>query len=302
MNDFRALIHELLVQKLSVSAFMQELIAAHETVQPNYKWGPLKRQQWEESDELLARWLIPTLREPPHAKGIQALWVGLYQPIRAGEVVTDMYLAGSRDFELNAVPCRWNVAPAYRPASGDACSGVLAQLYRNAYGEAGRPGNDAENYLGLGYASKAIATLLSRISPAMLLGGRKSMWIATGWDSGSPLYVGHCDLAGFSPRPLAEALLGLETEEVRWARYQEDLAARERASRRCFLHPDGRRWSVMVAESCVTLEFIDIEGEEHTRTRFRELVEEDMAAVAESLVQEQLADGFVEVGSGADDP
>ena len=45
----------------------------------------------------------------------------------------------------------------------------------------------------------------------------------------------------------------------------------------------------------IELRFTDTDGEEHSRTRFRRWVVEDMATIAETLVKEQLLEGFVEV-------
>src|SRR5436305_1014811 len=108
-TDFRAIIHELMVADLSIPSFMSEVVSAHESAHPQYDWEPLKRLDFNESDELLQKWLAPAFkREPPRAKRIRAIWCGLFQPIRDGEPVADMYVAGTKNFEMNAVPSEWN--------------------------------------------------------------------------------------------------------------------------------------------------------------------------------------------------
>lgn len=233
-------------------------------------------------------------REPPRAKRIKALWCGLFQPIRDGETVADMYISGTTEFELDQVPRTWNVGPEYWPLLRYAHSRVLANLYRCAYAENG-PGNDAENYLGLGYAAKTISVLLGRVDRELVLGSRKEVQVAVGWDSGEPLYIGHLGKSGFVPRPAAEAKAGLHAQSTRREEYDRQEEQRRKESVRHFRHPDGRLWSILVTENWIELKFTDSDGDEHARKRFRKWVEEDMTSIAETLVKEQLVDGFVEV-------
>lgn len=293
--DFTPLIHELIVRDLSIAAFMNELLIAHENAHPQYDWAPLKALDFDESESLLERWLVPAFgREPPRAKRIKAIWCGLFHPIRGEETVADMYVAGTKDFELDQVPRKWNLRPAYWPLLRHANSRVLANLYRCAYGDSG-PGNDAENYLGLGYAAKTILTLLGRVDAEPILGSGKKVQVAVGWDSGEPLYIGHLGRAGFVPRPVAEAKAGLHLQSTRSEEYGRRQEQERQDSVRHFRHPDGRVWSIVVTDGSIELRFTDTDGEEHDRTRFRKGVVEDMAAIAETLVKEQALEGFVEV-------
>ncbi len=297
--DFSPLIHELMVRDLSITAFMNELLIAHENAHPKYDWAPLKALDFDECESLLERWLVPAFkREPPRAKRIKAIWCGLFQPIRDGETVADMYVAGTKAFELDQVPRKWNVGPEYRPLLRYANSRVLANLYRCAYGGENGPGNDAENYLGLGYAAKTISTLLGRVDAELILGSRNEVQVAAGWDSGEPLYIGHLGRSGFIPRPAAEAKAGLQLQSTRREAYDRQQEQRREESVRHFRHPDGRVWSIGVRDGWIELKFTDSDGDEHARTRFRKSVEEDMTAIAETLVKEQLLEGFVEVPRG----
>jgi hypothetical protein len=84
----------------------------------------------------------------------------------------------------------------------------------------------------------------------------------------------------------------LRDARARFVAYQEKLALERTATLRHFRHPDGRRWSIGVAKDWIELRFTDIDGDEHKRTRPRER-DEDLAAIAQALVDEQLAGGFV---------
>lgn len=293
--DFSSLIHDLMVRDLSIAAFMSELLAAHESAHPQYDWAPLNALNFDELDALLSKWLTPAFeREPPRSKRIKAIWCGLYQPIRDGETVADMYVSGTKDFELDEVPHAWCLDPAYWPLLRSANSRVLGDLYRRAYAEGG-PGNDAECYLGLGYAAKAISTLLGRVDADLVLGSRKEVQVAVGWNSGEPLYIGHLGRAGFVPRPAAEAKAGLELQVKRWELYRREEERKRKEGVRHFRHPDGRVWSIGVEERKIELRFTDTDGEAHERTRFKQWVTEDMTAIGEELVKEQLLEGFLEV-------
>src|SRR5689334_2657664 len=103
-----------MVRDLSIASFMNERVVAHENAHPQYDWAPLKALDFDESEHLLQRWLVPAFtREPPRAKRIKAIWCGLFEPIRDEETVADMYIAGTTDFELDQVPRKWNVRPKY---------------------------------------------------------------------------------------------------------------------------------------------------------------------------------------------
>jgi hypothetical protein len=159
----------------------------------------------------------------------------------------------------------------------------------------GRPQQPAENYLGLGYAAKTISTLLDRVDPEWILGARKDIQVAVGWESGAPLYIGRLERIGFVPRPVAEASAGLHLQATRWEEYQRQQEQERKARGRHFRHPDGRVWSIGATELWVELRFTDGDGEEHSRRRFREKPDENVPAMAESMVKEQLLEGFVEL-------
>ncbi len=216
--DFRRTIHELLAQDLSIPQFMEALITAHQQAHLQYDWEPLKQVPIDQPADLLRFWLAAAVKRQRPPTYVKALWFGLFNPIRSGETLADMYVAGCRTFEMNQMPCSWNLRPAYWPDLRCANSRALRDIYRCAYDGDKSPGNEAENYVCLGYAAKVVATLLSQIDTSLILSTsqKKPMQIAVGWDSGTPLYIGHLAHRGFVTRPLAEAFAGIDEEGRRW--------------------------------------------------------------------------------------
>jgi hypothetical protein len=285
ITDFSPLVHELMVRDLTVTAFMRELVTAHVQAHPDVDWAPLERIDFDEEATLLERWLVPCFkREPPKSKRVKALVFGLLHPVRNDETVTDMYVAGTMRVEMDQVPCEWNVSPAYRPMRQYANSRVLRDIHRAVA--------SVENFLCVGYAAKTMATLLPRVDPReLILGKRTEVQITVAWDSGEPLYIGHLDATGFVPLPLERALAGLQERAKRWE--EHNARPKPEPTIRNLHHPDGRRWSITVTDESIELRFTDTDGDEHSRVRHRAR-DEKMTTVAESLVQEQIQDGFVE--------
>ena len=51
-----------MVRDLSIAAFMNELLVAHENAHPQYDWAPLKALDFDESERPLQRWLVPAFK------------------------------------------------------------------------------------------------------------------------------------------------------------------------------------------------------------------------------------------------
>jgi hypothetical protein len=280
-TDFSALVHELMVKDLGITAFMRELVDAHVRAAPDQDWKALEGLDFDELDLLHERWLVPCFkREAPRSRRVKAISCGLFAPIRNDVVTTDMYVAGTTRFELNEVPREWNVSPAYFPMMRQANSRVLKELPRG------------HHFLALGYAAKTIALLLARADLDAVLGKRKDVQVVVGWDSGDPLHIGRLERTGFIPTTLEEARASLAEQKRLWDAHHEKLK-QQRETFRIFQHPDGRRWAIAVTDDSIVLRFTDGDGDEYTRTRNRER-DEKMAKVADALVEEQIRDGFVE--------
>src|SRR5688572_1552364 len=170
MADLDHVIHELLAAARSVGESMHLLIDAHRAGHPDGDWAPYYEIDYDREVQFLQKSWFPSVvkHDPPALVPIAGFWFGLFNPVRTNgrsrEVVTDLYVAGARQFELDG-NADWAVSPEYFPEGRYANSNVLATIYRIAYAKDGL-GNDAEQFLCLGYASFAVKQILSDVDLA----------------------------------------------------------------------------------------------------------------------------------------
>jgi hypothetical protein len=89
----------------------------------------------------------------------------------------------------------------------------------------------------------------------------------------------------------------MRKESIRYAQYFHEKERKEQEAVRHFRHPDGRHWSIGVTEGRIELQFTDTDGDQHRRTQWRERTAESMPAIAETLIQEQILEGFIEAAN-----
>lgn len=220
-------IHRLLPLSEPVSEKMRRLIEVHAKEYPAGDWSPFLDLPFDrEAAHLKQNWLPDVFQHrAPSSLPAAGILFGLYQPEigrgRKRETVTDFYVAGTRQFELDSEG-DWAVEPAYFPRGRYANSQVLADIYRRAYGPTNGLGNQAEQYLCLGYVAFLIPVLLADITSKWIVKGDGQVGIAAGWDSGEPLYLGSFTKQGFHVRDPQEAIAGIQkrTEEFEH-RFQE---------------------------------------------------------------------------------
>jgi hypothetical protein len=189
-----------LAQHRPVAESMRRLIDQCEAACPHPNWARLRALPYADLGPLV-RWVErPFLEEPP-VRPLKGLWFGLFNPIRDGEAVADIYLAGSERFEPTNI--HWAVRPEWWPAARYAESAVTAGIYRIGRQPGGPSvdwdlGNDAEYPLCLGYGAFAVREVLSRVGPALVLGESPSVEVGVGFDSGDWIRLGEFGLAGFT--------------------------------------------------------------------------------------------------------
>jgi hypothetical protein len=219
MTNFGCLIHELLPGTASVGASMRALIDALAKEHPEGDWSPYYDLPYDREVPVLQRDWFPSViaNDPPAAVPVAGLWFGLFEPIRGRgrnrETVADFYVAGARQFELDG-SSEWAVRPAWFPDGRYAGSNVLAAIYRLAYGKPGGLGNDAEEYLCLGYVAFALKFILADIDFGLIVAGDAPVGVAAGWDSGDPYYVGFLTRSGFQIRDPKEATAAIQKRQA----------------------------------------------------------------------------------------
>jgi hypothetical protein len=220
MPQMNHTIHLLLPLAEPVSEKMRRLIEVHAKEYPTGDWSPFLDLPYDqEAAQLKQNWLPEMfLHRAPSSLPAAGLFFGLYQPEvgrgRKRETVADFYVAGTRQFDLDSEG-DWAVQPAYFPRGRYANSQILADIYRRAYGTPNGLGNQAEQYLCLGYVAFLIPVLLAGITNKWIVKGEGEIGIAAGWDSGEPLYLGMFTKQGFRVRDPQEAIAGIQkrTEE-----------------------------------------------------------------------------------------
>jgi hypothetical protein len=215
MPNLDFVIHELLPGTESVGASMRALIDAHAKEYPDGDWSPYYEIHYDrEIPYLQKHWFPPVIANDPPAKvPVAGFWFGLFQPVRVRgrnrETVTDFYVAGARQFILDG-SLDWAVSPEYFPEGRYANSGVLASIYRAAYGKPGGLGVDAEQYLCLGYVAFALKFILADVDLGLILDSENPVGVAAGWDAGDPYYLGFITREGFQLRDPKEAIAGIK--------------------------------------------------------------------------------------------
>jgi hypothetical protein len=218
MPNLEFVIHELLPGSESVGASMRALIDAHAKEYSNGDWSPYYEIPYDREIPYLQKdWFPSVIANDPLAKvPVAGFWFGLFQPVRGHgrkrETVADFYVAGASQFLLDG-SSDWAVSPAYFPEGRYANSGVLASIYRAAYGSPAGLGVDAEQYLCLGYVAFALKFILADLDLGLILGSENPVGVAAGWDSGEPLYLGFITRAGFQLRDPQEAIDGIKKRQ-----------------------------------------------------------------------------------------
>lgn len=184
-------------EKRSVSAAMANLIQKCTAARPHADWDQLANVRYGELDAALA-WLQRPFVDEPHDGILQSLWVGVFNPVRNGSTVADMYVCGS-ERRASADDCDWAVSPEWWPDERYAHSRQLEAIYEIAYRPGGL-GNDAEYPLCLGYAAFTVTTSLAQVEPRVILQDSEYLDVAVGFDSGDMILLGRLDDYGFEPR------------------------------------------------------------------------------------------------------
>lgn len=240
VQSFDITIHELLADSNSVGDSMLKLIDRHAEVYPNGNWQPFYAIPYDHEIPHLQREWFPSVIEndPPASVPIVGLWFGLFHP-EVGErreraTVTDFYVAGARQFELDA-SSDWAVSPDYFPEGRYAESSVLGAIHHAAYGPRGLLGgevvglrNEAEQYLALGYVAFALKVILMDVDLALMLGSKEPVGVALGWDSSSyPLYLGFVTRKGFQVRNSQDAIAGIKRQQEEFAAWFKEEYGRD---------------------------------------------------------------------------
>jgi hypothetical protein len=195
----------ILQDRRSVTDSMSTLIDRCEAANPHPDWAALRALPYGDTQQLL-EWLVRPFRDEPSETLLEGLWFWLFNPIRDGHAVADIYVSGSERFEPDPNDNSWAVGPKWWPESRYAYSALMAEVYRIAY----RPdeptayedewlGNDAEYPLVMGYGAFAVRELLEQIEPSLVLGRSDSLGIAVGFDSGDFVLVGRLTHGGLAP-------------------------------------------------------------------------------------------------------
>jgi len=218
MPNLDFVIHELLPGTESVGASMRALIDAHAREYPKGDWSPYYEILYDGEIAYLQKDWFPSViaNDPPAELPVAGFWFGLFEPIRrrggTRETVADFYVAGAREFVLDGSN-DWAGGPEYFPEGRYAHSGVLAAIYRAAYGKPGGLGVDAEQFLCLGYVAFALKFILADIDLELVLGSADSVGVAAGWDAGDPYYLGFITRDGFQVRDPKEAIAGIKKRQ-----------------------------------------------------------------------------------------
>jgi hypothetical protein len=218
MANLGFLIHEHLHGTVTVGASMRALIDAHAKEYPDADWSPYYEIPYDSEIPYLQKGWFPSViaNDPPARIPVAGLWFGLFQPVkgigRNRETVADFYVAGARQFILDGSQ-DWAVEPEYLPEGRYADSGVLAAIYRAAYGKPGGLGVKAEQYLCLGYVAFALKFILADIDLGLILSSSNTVGVAVGWDSGDPYYLGSITRDGFQVRDPKEAIAGIKKRQ-----------------------------------------------------------------------------------------
>jgi hypothetical protein len=180
----------------TVPQAMSEIIDECARHCPHPDWALFRRLDIDVDLEHLRGWLVDAFETPPPER-ISGLWFGLFNPIRDGEAVADMYVCGSPYDPENQ---DWACAVSWKPPGAYADSSVLRDVYRidwdeGTFREEGRQkGGEnvcaAEFPLCLGYGALAVRWLLSEIDPRIVLGDAHQRAIFVGFDSGDHICIG----------------------------------------------------------------------------------------------------------------
>ena len=176
---------------------MGALIAQCEAAQPHPDWAKLRALPYADLLPLID-WIQKPFREEPSPVLLRGLWFGLFNPCPDGRTpVSDIYVCGSERFEPDHDDNSWAVSPDWWPEARYASSSVLAEIYRIAYRQGARVGeqkgclgNDAEYPLCLGYGAFAMREVLTVVKASQILGESDSLGIAVGFDSGDFILLG----------------------------------------------------------------------------------------------------------------
>lgn len=234
MPNLGFMIHELLPNAESVGTSMRSLIDAHAKEYPNGDWSPYYEIAYDREIPFLQKdWFRSVITNDPPAKmPVAGFWFGLFQPVRGGgrkrEVVADFYVSGARQFSLDGGQ-DWAVSPEYFPEGRYANSGVLASIYRAAYGKPGGLGNKAEEFLCLGYVAFALKFILADLDVGLILASEKPVGVAAGWDSGDAYYLGFITRQDFQVRDSQEAIAGIKKRQEEFDAWFARNTARERS-------------------------------------------------------------------------
>jgi hypothetical protein len=179
---------------------VNRLIDHCEDLRPHPHWASFRQLPFNDVHPIV-EWLERPFRDEPPTIPLRGLWFGLFNPLSdSEEVLADIYVSGSTRFDPDPLSNEWAVDPEWWPDSRYAESGVLADIYRLAYGPEGLA-NDAEYPLCLGYGALVVREALRLLAPGLLLGQAPSLGVAVGFDSGDFVLLGEFGPNGLRAPP-----------------------------------------------------------------------------------------------------
>lgn len=184
-----------------VEVGLKRLIRQASKAFPSAQWSSIKLESYGHPDSGLSKWLSEVLRKEPPSSRINAFWFGLYHPTSRG---SDVYVAGSDQFDPSDTTADWASAPAWWPGGRYANSRGLFQLFKSLRRFPSEARQFAEWLLLLGYAALSVARLCRVLDADLLLGRRRERAIAVGFDDGDFLVLGSLTRSGLKPIPKAK--------------------------------------------------------------------------------------------------
>ena len=163
---------------------MADIFDLCEQWHPATDWQPVRRLAYEEDVLRLSDWLRDVLTNEPPDPTIGAYWFGLFEPIVDGLPKCGLYVAGAEAYDPDVPDADAFCGPSYWPERRYAHSDVLNELYRFGSRQSDGARAEAHYALCLAYSGLAVCSIIERVGPELLLGGRSTRSVAYGFDSG----------------------------------------------------------------------------------------------------------------------
>ena len=184
------------LSKEKIARQMEEIIVFCDKIFPHPDWRNFLGIDYEA--DLLAHqnWLNKFWEEKHPETVVRGLWFGLFNPVRNGETVADIYINTCSEYDSEDPECNWIYSTHLWDNVQYAHSDALADIYRNAYHPNEGLRNAAEYSLCLSYGVFMATHLLHSFNPDLSHCQSDKLGVVVGFDSGDIIRVGELSQSG----------------------------------------------------------------------------------------------------------